>query len=56
MKNKLSRGILEDLYLSIENSKQKPKWVYFQGIRYRTGSKPMKKALDKWYKNNAKST
>jgi hypothetical protein len=48
----LSKGILEDFYNSIENSKDKPTYVYFQGTKYKTGSKPLKLALDKWYKQH----
>ena len=50
-----SRGVLEDMYLSIENSPNKPKFVFFRGIKYRTRSHPFKKALDKWYKTHQKN-
>lgn len=48
-KSTLSRGLLDDLYKSIERSPNKPKWCYFQGIKYKVGSKNLKKALDRWY-------
>lgn len=50
----LIRGSLEDLYNRIENSSPQLKYCYFQGIKYKTGSKTLKKALDKWYEQNAK--
>lgn len=52
--SKISRGVLEDLYNNIENAPNKPTWCWFQGIKYKTGSAPLKKALNKWYKNHEK--
>lgn len=58
IKQKISRGILEDMYMSIEEGKlrPRPKFVFFQGVKYRTGSNPLKRALDKWYEKHGKKT
>lgn len=45
----ITRGCLEQMYQDIENSPNKPKFVFYNGIKYKTGSKPLKKALDKFY-------
>lgn len=51
----ITRGCLEQMYKDIEDSPSKPKFVIYQGVKYRTGSKPLKKALDKFYETlNAK--
>lgn len=51
----VTRGMLEEMYRSIESGKNKPSYIYFQGIKYRLGSKPFNKALDNWYKKNGKT-
>lgn len=48
----ITRGILEQLYSDIENSKDKPTYVIFEGVKYKCGSKPLKRALDKWYQKH----
>lgn len=46
------------MYMSIEEGKlrPRPKFVFFQGVKYRTGSNPLKRALDKWYEKHGKKT
>lgn len=46
---------LEQLYKDMENSPFPPTWVYFQGVKFRCGSKRLYAAIEKWKKRYEKT-
>lgn len=53
-KTSLTKGILEEMYDNAAKRNPWVKFVYFQGVRFRTGSRSLKKAIADWRKKNAK--